>query len=80
MITNLSSVHDPFVKVLMIFIDADTMECVGTTLISMSISYCRGINMISCPRIGYHIYHPVISPSYHGNGRQILVITQLRRR
>ena len=57
----------------MIFIDADTLECVGTILITMSISYCRGINMISCPRTGYHIYRPVISPSYHGNGRQIYI-------
>ena len=65
MITNLSSVRDPFVKVLMILIDADTMECVGTILISMSISF---------PRTGYHIYHPVISPSYHGNGRQNIII------
>ena len=66
MITNLFSVRDPFVKVLMIFIDAaDTMECIETILISMSISYCPGDK--------YHIYHPVISPSYHGNGRQLLI-------
>ena len=63
MITNLSSVCDCFVKVLMIFIDADTRELL--ILFSLSISYRWVINV--------QTVLPMISPSYHGIGRLLVI-------